>query len=290
MLRLLLCLVLLCPSVVSAQQWLKQSTAATIMVGPFLDETDGVTAETGLTIAQADIRLSKNGAAFAQTNNAAGATHDENGHYTIPLNTTDTNTLGRLRVAVAESGALPVWQDFMVVTANTYDSLVSGSASVTAAVGTGGITTTSFAAGAIDAAAIAASAIGASELATDALGAAELAADAVTEIGTGGAASASPPAPATAATIPIDSMRCVGFQQITSLSSATALTVPTGARAAVVYVESQSVRYREDGTSPTTTVGLVIAAGGTQTFGANIGSVKFIETTTSAKINVSYYK
>jgi len=104
---------------------LKQSTAATIKFGPFIDDTDGKTAETGLTIAQADIRLSKNGGDFAQTNNTAGATHDENGYYDIPLNATDTGTLGRLRVAVSKSGALPVWQDFLVVTANVYDTLCS---------------------------------------------------------------------------------------------------------------------------------------------------------------------
>lgn len=105
--------------------WLKQSTAVTVKMGPFVDNTDGYTAETGLTISQADIRLTKNGGAFAQTNNAAGATHDENGYYGVPLNTTDTNTLGTLRVSINESGALPVWQDFMVVPANVYDSLFS---------------------------------------------------------------------------------------------------------------------------------------------------------------------
>jgi len=104
---------------------LKQSTAATVKLGPFIDDSDGKTAETALTIAQADIRLSKNGGDFAQTNNTAGATHDENGYYDIPLNATDTGTLGRLRVAVSKSGALPVWQDFLVVTANVYDTLCS---------------------------------------------------------------------------------------------------------------------------------------------------------------------
>jgi hypothetical protein len=105
--------------------YLKQSTAATIVLGPFVDSTDGVTAETALTISQADIRLSKNGGAFAQTNNATGATHMENGNYSVPLDTTDTNTLGRLRVAVAESGALPVWLNLEIVPANVWDSLFS---------------------------------------------------------------------------------------------------------------------------------------------------------------------
>lgn len=105
---------------------LKLSTAATVPLGPFLDDTDGKTAEPSLTISQADIRLSKNGGAFAQTNNAAGAMHMENGYYGVPLDTTDTATLGRLRVAVIETGALPVWQDFLVVPAMVYDSIVLG--------------------------------------------------------------------------------------------------------------------------------------------------------------------
>ena len=108
-------------------QWIKQSTASTIKLGPFLDDTDGKTPETGLTISQADIRISKNGGAFAQSNNTAGATHNENGYYDVPLNTTDTNTLGTLRVAVSKSGALPVWQDFMVVPANVWDSMFGAS-------------------------------------------------------------------------------------------------------------------------------------------------------------------
>src|SRR3990172_9453559 len=108
--------------------WLKQSTAVTVKMGPFLDSTDGNTQETLLTISQADIRLSKNGGAYAQTNNVAGATHDEKGNYGVPLDVTDTNTLGTLRVHIHETGALAVWQDFMVVTANVWDSLFGADA------------------------------------------------------------------------------------------------------------------------------------------------------------------
>ena len=107
--------------------WLKQSTATDVELGPFIDSTDGATVETGLTISQADCQLIKNGGAAAQKNDATSATHLAGGHYKVPLNTTDTNTLGRLRLYVNESGALPVWRDFMVLPANTYDSLVGGS-------------------------------------------------------------------------------------------------------------------------------------------------------------------
>lgn len=118
---------------------LKQSTAATVVLGPFVDATDGFTPETSLTISQADIRLSKNGGAFAQTNNAAGATAMEFGNYSVPLNTTDTNTLGRLRVAVYESGARPVFRDFQVLTANVFDSLYGGTSFLRTS---GGVATT----------------------------------------------------------------------------------------------------------------------------------------------------
>ena len=106
-------------------QELRQSTAATLLLGPFLDETDGKTAETALTIAQADVRLSKNGGNMAQKSEATSCTHDELGYYGCPVNTTDTNTLGRLKVMVHESGALPVWETYMVVTQQYWDSKYS---------------------------------------------------------------------------------------------------------------------------------------------------------------------
>lgn len=108
-------------------QWLKQSTAFTFRIGPFVDSTDGVTAETALTIAQADIQISKNGGAFAQTSASPTTTHDADGWYQCPLTSTDTNTLGPLVVQIVMAGALPVWKEFMVVPANVYESLIGGS-------------------------------------------------------------------------------------------------------------------------------------------------------------------
>jgi hypothetical protein len=104
-------------------QWLRQSTAASIMFGPFVDNTDGYSPETGLTIAQADIRLSKNGGVFAEKNDATAASQAEFGWYNVELDATDTNTLGRLTIACSATGALPVWNQFMVQPANVWDSL-----------------------------------------------------------------------------------------------------------------------------------------------------------------------
>lgn len=103
--------------------FLRQSTAQTVRFGPFLDSTDGVTAETALTIAQADMQLSKDGAAFAQKNATGNATHDTDGWYSTSLNTTDVNTVGELILQVAVAGALPVWMRFYVVEESVYDQL-----------------------------------------------------------------------------------------------------------------------------------------------------------------------
>lgn len=106
-------------------RWLKQSTSVDVPIGPFVDQTDGFTAETALTLTQPDIRLKKDGGAWAQKNAAQTLSHEENGYYEVTLDATDTNTLGLLRLAVNESGALPVFEDFLVVPANVWDSLFS---------------------------------------------------------------------------------------------------------------------------------------------------------------------
>lgn len=106
-------------------RWLRQSTSTDVPIGPFVDQSDGFTPETTLTITQPDIRLKKNGGAWAQKNAAQTLSHEENGNYEVTLDATDTNTLGLLRLHVNESGALPIWEDFIVVPANVYDSFFS---------------------------------------------------------------------------------------------------------------------------------------------------------------------
>ena len=104
---------------------LKQSTACTVKLGPFLDSGDGVTAETNLTIARTDVRVSVNGGDYSQKADTRTCVHDELGEYDCYLSTSDTATLGRLRIMVKETGALPCWRNFFVVPANVYDSLAS---------------------------------------------------------------------------------------------------------------------------------------------------------------------
>lgn len=82
----------------------------------------------------------------------------------------------------------------------------------------------------------------------------------------------------------------LGYQQVTSLSSAAGLTVPAGTSLVLIQAESQNVRWRDDAVDPTTTVGSLLMAGSTLEYdGSSAASLKFIEVTASAKLNVSYY-
>jgi hypothetical protein len=84
-------------------------------------------------------------------------------------------------------------------------------------------------------------------------------------------------------------LTALGYQQVTSLASASALTVPTGATVALIQAETQSIRWRDDGTNPTTSVGMVLSAGETMFFTGSLSGFKAIEVSASAKLNISCY-
>jgi len=108
--------------------FIKQSTAYTFRFGPFVDDTDGKTAETGLTIEDSHVRVSKAGGNFVDKNESSNSAHDEAGFYVVVLDTTDTATVGELQIAAHISGALPVFKTFQVVEEAIYDALFAASA------------------------------------------------------------------------------------------------------------------------------------------------------------------
>jgi len=85
-----------------------------VKMGPFIDDTDGKTPLTTLTIAQADVKLSKNNATFAQKSDVTACAHNENGWYNVFLNATDINTAGYIDILIDMDGALPVKRKFKV--------------------------------------------------------------------------------------------------------------------------------------------------------------------------------
>ena len=145
---------------------LKQSTSVVVNFGPIVDKADGVTLESGLVSAldhvTTGIMLSKNGGAKAVRNGTPTASVYDNGDYRVTLNTTDTNTLGTLRLSYYDAAVcVPVWLDCVVLPANVYDSLYStDKLQVHVDEMTAGIITAAvIATGAVDADAIAADAV-----------------------------------------------------------------------------------------------------------------------------------
>jgi hypothetical protein len=85
-------------------------------------------------------------------------------------------------------------------------------------------------------------------------------------------------------------LRALGYQQITNLAAATALTVPAGAAYARIICTTQAVRWRDDGTDPTATIGMPLPVNTELCYdGANLSRVKFIEQAASAVLNITYY-
>lgn len=52
-----------------------------------------------------------------------------------------------------------------------------------------------------------------------------------------------------------ETLRCVGFQDLSITTNAQTLTLPDSAQAAQCQVQDQPVRWRADGTAPTASVG-----------------------------------
>lgn len=114
-------------------QFLRQSTASQeVLLGPFVDSTDGNTEETALTIANTDIKLWKTGATTLANKNSGGATHISNGEYYAVLDATDTDTIGPMVVRVHVAGALAVRLFCTVLDEAVYDVLFGTTAPATA--------------------------------------------------------------------------------------------------------------------------------------------------------------
>jgi len=113
------------------QGFLRQATSVDVLIGPFLDEDDQKTAESSLTITSSDVYLSKNGQGLAAKHDSTACAFDEGGPggcYNCPLDSDDTDTCGQLTLIVHESGALPVRNDYQVITRAAYDAMFGSSA------------------------------------------------------------------------------------------------------------------------------------------------------------------
>lgn len=89
---------------------------------------------------------------------------------------------------------------------------------------------------------------------------------------------------------------CFGYEQIT-VNTAKNLTVPTNAPDglnarpvfALIVAEVAGVRWRDDNTVPTASVGMPLAVGVPLQYDGDLTKIRFIQQSAGAIINVSYY-
>ena len=102
--------------------WAKQSTAATLIVGPILDSAGAEYTSAVI----GDLSISKNGGTLTALASAATLTHIANGQYTLVMTTGNLDTLGRLQITCNKSTYQMPPIGLVVVPAMVFDSLVLG--------------------------------------------------------------------------------------------------------------------------------------------------------------------
>jgi len=109
---------------------LKQSTVATVIVGPVLDSTGA--AVTNAVVG--DFRLAKNGT--VATLSGATVTHDANGYYLIALTTGNTDTTGRLVLTSGNTAHSMASHHWSVLPASVFDAIYTNATNSTGGLAT----------------------------------------------------------------------------------------------------------------------------------------------------------
>jgi hypothetical protein len=92
--------------------------------------------------------------------------------------------------------------------------------------------------------------------------------------------------------------RPLGYQQLTLTGTAQKLTLPTPPPAsglipgyAIIQCEGSTAvaRWRDDGTAPTATIGMILNTGAELDYSGDIGTIQFIIGSSSPVLDISYY-
>jgi hypothetical protein len=80
------------------------------------------------------------------------------------------------------------------------------------------------------------------------------------------------------------------YEQLSVAASAVPpTTVPATATAVLITVESYAIRWTDDGTTPTSSLGNPLDAGDKWFYTGDPSKLQFIRQTSTAKVNLNYY-
>lgn len=109
---------------------IRQATQTDVILGPFVNDTDFKSLETAYVSDSSGIDIdiisgiTKSDVTLSCSSGDGYFRHVSNGYYALTLSSDNTATLGPLRVTYGVNGSLPGWEEFLVVSANVYDSLI----------------------------------------------------------------------------------------------------------------------------------------------------------------------
>lgn len=91
---------------------------------------------------------------------------------------------------------------------------------------------------------------------------------------------------------------CYGYTQVNAAGTVAAFSLvvpaatpmsPMPPTYAIIQAEAQALRWRDDGTDPTTAVGMVIPAGGELRYDGDLKKIRLINAAAGAICNISLY-
>lgn len=89
--------------------------------------------------------------------------------------------------------------------------------------------------------------------------------------------------------MPLPSSAPAGYVQQSVTTAAALSTIPAQATFALINVESGAIRWRDDGTNPTASVGTPLSAGQTLTYDGSLAALKVVSQSGTSVLSVAYY-
>lgn len=80
-----------------------------------------------------------------------------------------------------------------------------------------------------------------------------------------------------------------GWGTVVNPTTATIIPAVTGSKVAIIQAETGGIRYRDDGTPPTSTVGMLIPANTSVAYQGDLTTIKVIQASGAATVNILYY-
>lgn len=81
----------------------------------------------------------------------------------------------------------------------------------------------------------------------------------------------------------------LGYQQL-RVTVATTLPVPFGATRVQIAVSDNAVRYRDDGTAPTSDLGYPLSVGEEIIYAGNLSAIQFVSQSSTATLDLLFYR